>query len=121
MSYDISSLQKGEPVFNDPEITDATAEPTSDWRRGQRRQSECKRKAVAEVLKRERTQAIIAKEFGISTYSLRLWVMDPRYNPNASKDSGAMPGSIEAKIADLRAQIDVLQKALDIMKGEQTE
>ena len=96
-------------------------EPDLERSRGHRRQPECKRRAVAEVLKKERTLADVAREFAISPYSLRLWVMDPRYNPNASKDSGAMPGSIEAKIAELRAKIELLQKALDIMKGEQTE
>jgi transposase len=83
-----------------------------------RYEEEFKRQAVDLVIHSGRTQAQIARELGVSDYSLTLWKRDylGRMRPGELEGKQMSPEEMLEKIRQQQSEIDYLKRQREILK-----
>jgi transposase len=102
----------------DTEAQSKVRESVKEKKVHKRYEEEFKRQAVDLVIHSGRTQAQIARELGVSDYSLTLWKRDylGRMRPGELEGKQMSPEEMLEKIRQQQSEIDYLKRQREILK-----
>src|SRR6516225_4718065 len=106
------------PRFGDTEPQSKMSESVKEKKVQKRYDEEVKRQAVELVIHSGRTQAQIARELGVSEYSLTLWKRDYLGHVRAAQLDGQQPSPEQMleKIRQLQKENEYLKRQREILK-----